>query len=77
MNIIDTIIEQAKASAATLIEQGWEGSGSAYDVGTYHGDAEALAERLGRPTTREERVSLEHQIRRILDERMTDHTPSL
>ncbi len=69
------ILDQAKASAETLIEQGWEGGGASYDIGTYHGDAEALAERAGREPTRDERVSLEHQIRRILDERMTDHTP--
>ena len=65
----DIKIAVAEQCAAALIDQGWEGSGAAYDIGTYHGDAEALEERIGRKSTREERVSLEYQIRRILDER--------
>ena len=66
---VDITIAVATECATTLIEQGWEGSGSAYDIGTYHGDNEALEERIGRKSTRAERVSLEYQIRRILDER--------
>ncbi len=66
---INIILEQASASVDALIEQGWQGDGRTYDIGTYHGDAEALAERLGRPTTRSERVSLETQICRLLDAR--------
>lgn len=76
MNISEQIQVQADESTKALREQGWEGGGHSYDIGTYHGDADALAERLGRPTTRDERVSLEHQIRTRLDAAMTDHTPA-
>lgn len=63
----ETIIKQATESAQALISQGWEGGGAKYDIGTYFGDAEALAEKLGREPTRDERVSLEYQIRVQLD----------
>lgn len=72
---VDIIIAQAEASTRELLAQGWQGGGSAYDIGTYHGDAEALAERLGREPTRSERVSLEHQIRRLLDAARPDERP--
>lgn len=58
---------QAQESAALLLSQGWTERGALYDVGMYHGDAEALAERLGRETTRDERVVLERKIRECLD----------
>lgn len=66
---IDTIIAQATESVNVLVSQGWKGSGNGYDLGTYFSDAEALAEKLGRTPTRDERASLENQIRRQLDER--------
>jgi hypothetical protein len=66
----DIKIAVATECAKALISEGWEGGGSSYDIGTYHGDAEALEERIGRKSTREERVSLEYQIRRVLDERL-------
>ncbi len=66
---IRIIMAQATESVDLLIAEGWQGSGRAYDIGTYHGDAEALGEKVGRETTREERVSLEHQIREQLDAR--------
>ncbi len=65
----DIIGEIADRCVALLIDQGWEGSGAEYDIGTYAGDAEALEERIGRPSERHERVSLEYQIRYRLDER--------
>lgn len=68
MSTIDTIREQGKASAAELLAQGWTERGAKYDIGTFHGDAEALADRLGRETTRDERVTLERVIREHLDE---------
>lgn len=71
------ILTQAKESAAALIEQGWEGGGASYDIGTYHGDVEALAERLGYEPTRDQRASLEFQIREILNVTMPDHTPKV
>jgi hypothetical protein len=64
MRAIDTV---ATASATALLWQGWTERGARYDIGTYHGDAEALEERLGRSTTREERVILEIKIREQLD----------
>ncbi|MBM3359639.1 MAG: hypothetical protein FJY54_18205 [Betaproteobacteria bacterium] len=63
----ETIIAQATESAQALASQGWEGDGSSYDIGTYYGDAEALAEKLGREPTRDECKSLESQIRAKLD----------
>lgn len=57
---------QAKESAAALIEQGWEGGGASYDLGTYHGDRGALAERLGYEPTHEQCLDLERQIRAAL-----------
>jgi len=63
----ETIIAQATESAQALIAQGWEGGGSSYDIGAYNGDEEALAEKLGRKPTRDERKSLECQIRAQLD----------
>ncbi len=68
MDIATHIRTQATESANLLRFQGWEGGGHSYDVGAYPGDVEALAERLGRETTRDERVSLEYQIRRLLDD---------
>ncbi len=67
MTIKDLIREQAAASAQGLLAQGWTERGARYDVGTYHGDAEALAERLRRETTRDERLVLETLIREHLD----------
>lgn len=66
----DMIIAQAKESADELIAQGWditEKCGRHYDLGTYWGDAETLAEKLGRKPTKSERISLENQIREHLD----------
>lgn len=64
-----TIAATARACAATLREQGWQGGGITYDLGAYPGDAEALADALGREPTREERRALESAIRIELDER--------
>lgn len=58
--------EQAKASARELLSQGWDTSESTYDLGVYHGDLEALEERLGRKATRDERIELESSIRMYL-----------
>lgn len=63
---------QARESVEALISQGWTAIGARYDIGTYHGDAEALEARLGRPTTRSDRVALESRIRRLLDEAYSD-----
>jgi hypothetical protein len=67
MTIADIIGTQADESTAALLAHGWEGGGHSYDIGAYHGDEEALAEKLGRRLTRDECASLEHQIRRRLD----------
>lgn len=61
------ITAQARESAIALLEQGWEGPGSTYDLGAFPGDAEALAERLGRAPTKEERAALEGFIREAID----------
>ncbi len=66
----DSIIAQAKESADLLLEQGWEieeKSGRHYHIGVYFGDAEALADKLGRVPNRHELISLENQIREHLD----------
>lgn len=76
MTIAEIILAQATESAAALIEQGWTGGGASYDLGTYHGDAEALAERLGRPLDSSDKASLEYQIRRQLDAAIVDYTPA-
>lgn len=64
----EQIDEQAKASARDLLAQGWEPSEATYDLGMYHGDLEALEERLGRKATRDERIELESSIRMYLRE---------
>lgn len=74
--LADHIQDQVNESASELLRHGWEGGGSGYDIGTYYGDGERLAERLGRPLTRDEFASLEYQTRRILDAKMADHTPA-
>ena len=60
-------IEQtASFCADEHMRQGWTGDGSTYDLGAFHGDAEALQERLGRVPSKSERLDLERQIRAVL-----------
>lgn len=74
---VTKIQQVADFSARELVSQGWEGGGEKYDIGTYHGDVEALAERLGRKPSKDERASLEHQIRARLDATRVDYTPTV
>ena len=62
------ITDQATESAEALLANGWQGGGASYDLGVYHGDRDALAERLGYEPTREQLRDLETQIRAKLDE---------
>ena len=57
-----SIKAQALASAHEQIAQGWE-PGFVYDLGAYPGDVEALAARLGREPSKDERLDLERLIR--------------
>jgi hypothetical protein len=51
--------------AKTLVEQGWDGSGT-YDLGAFPGDAEALADAIGRKPEREVRLAFEAAVRAAL-----------
>jgi pullulanase/glycogen debranching enzyme len=62
----ETIDAQARQSAKELLAQGWSTAEHGYDLGTYHGDLEALEERLGRKADRDERFELERMIRDYL-----------
>ena len=64
---IDAIRTQADESARELISQGWTERGAHYDLGSFLGDAEACAERIGRPLVQTERRTLETLIRERLD----------
>lgn len=57
-----SIKAQALESAREQLAQGWE-SGFVYDLGAYPGDVEALADRLGREPSKDERLKLERIIR--------------
>ena len=63
------IAATARDAAEGLAAEGWQGPGSTYDLGVYHGDREALAKRLGYEPTREQCRCLERQIRALLDAR--------
>ena len=64
---MNTINELAKSCAKNLIEQGWSGGGSSYDISVYHGDREALADELGRKPTRAEVNDFEQATKEHLD----------
>lgn len=59
--------EVAASCAATLLEQGWQGDGSTYDLGAFPGDIEALADKLGTAPTTGQRLALEAAIREALN----------
>jgi len=61
------MIKLAESCAKNLIEQGWSGGGSDYDIGVYYGDREAFASELGREPTRDEIIDFERDIKRYLD----------
>lgn len=56
----------ARTCAAELRGQGWTGPAADYDLGVYHGDAEALDALMGRAASVEERVSFERAVREAL-----------
>lgn len=64
---MNTINKLAQSCAKNLIEQGWVGGGSAYDIGVYYGDHESLATELGREPTRAEVSDFEREIKKYLD----------
>lgn len=66
MNTQQTIETVALGCADELKAQGWDSAAGKYDIGAFHGDAEALDEALGRPSEREERLKLERLIREHL-----------
>ena len=67
---------QAFESARELLAQGWTAAPESYDIGAFLGDDEALADRLGREPTKDERLELEHEIREQLVELLTaERTP--
>jgi hypothetical protein len=68
-HIAATVASLAPELAKGLVEQGWEGDGSAYDIGVYTGDRDAFADALGRSPTNEEQRALEAAVRVELDRR--------
>lgn len=62
-DIEQDIAAQALDSARGLIDQGWTGPSSMYDIGAYPGDVDALEARLGRTASKPERIALELAIR--------------
>jgi hypothetical protein len=67
MTTIEQIQIQAMQCAQGHFSQGWSSPGADYDLGVYPGDQEALADRLGREPTKDERLTLERLIRVWLD----------
>lgn len=67
--IAATVASLAPKLAHGLVDQGWEGDGSTYDIGVYSGDSQAFDDAIGRPSTREERIALERAIRAELTRR--------
>lgn len=59
------ITAAATNCAKTLVEQGWDGSGT-YDLGAFPGDAEALADAIGRTPDAAERKAFEQAVRAAL-----------
>jgi hypothetical protein len=66
--INEAIREQAMESAQGLVAECWRGGGAEYELGAFHGDVEALEQRIGRPTTADERRDFETIVRAWLDE---------
>lgn len=64
--IADAMLALARRCAATLVAQGWQAEPSAYDLGAFHGDEEALDDALDRRSTLDERVSFESAVRATL-----------
>lgn len=64
---LTTIEDTATECAVEHRAQGWTGDGAKYDVGIYHGDAEALRDALGRDPSRDELLAFEREIRNELD----------
>ncbi len=64
--VADTMLALARRCASTLVAQGWQAEPSAYDLGAFHGDVEALDEALGRRSTRAEREAFESAVRAML-----------
>jgi hypothetical protein len=60
------IVYVARECAQIRREQGWQGTGYAYDLGAFPGDAEALHDALGHEPSHDERISLESEIREQL-----------
>lgn len=65
--IADTMLALARRCAAGHVAAGWDAEPSAYDLGAFHGDEEALDEALDRRSTRAERVSFEAAVRAALE----------
>jgi hypothetical protein len=63
--IVELTVDHGRQS---LLAQGRTDRGARYALGSHHGDAELLAERLGRPTTRDDEMCFENAIRNRLDE---------
>jgi hypothetical protein len=59
----DAIACQAKTSADLCLTHGWDPAGDAYAIDAMPGDAQALADLLGRKLSREETRALEMCIR--------------
>lgn len=66
--------------AEALLKGGWTSMGSAYDISTFYGDAEAYEEKTGEKLDRNGCQVLERMIRKCLDgawEKMIETNPAL